>query len=535
MISIETTCSMTDQTASPLPTSGRVPTSSAEPKLATNLLYAMSGGILLLHLLLSGRYGYFRDELYFLDCARHLAWGYVDMAPMIAFLARVALLLGGSLHLLRTFAGIGGAGTVAITMLLAWRLGGDRYAQGLAGLCALIVPEYLGTAGLFTMNVFEKWFWMGCVYVLIRIIQTGNSRLWIWFGVVAGLGIMNKHSTLFFGAAVVVGLVLTPLRRELLKPWVWIGGAIAFLIFLPNVIWQVQHHYPTLEDLHNVSASGKNVVLGPAAFIREQILMMHPITFPVWLAGLWFFLAGKGTKYRALGWIYLALLVIFIVLHGKNYYLSPAYPMLLAGGAVAIEGWLDRRVAHARLWPKAAIAGVIAICGAVIAPLALPLLSPEGYVAYEQKLHIKPSKTEVHHEGPLPQFLGDQFGWPELVAQVATIYNSLPPDERSQTAILAGNYGEAGAIDLFGPRYGLPTALSGHQTHYFWGTMGFTGRNFLTIQYGPHYLAEICNSVEKAGTHYHPWGMAEENHDIYLCRGFKKPLAEIWEDQKHWN
>jgi len=506
------------------------------PSLAVGWMAALSGGVLLLHLLLSGRYGYFRDELYFLDCGRRLAWGYVDMAPMIALFARIALLLGGSLHTLRAMAGLGGAGIVAVTMLIAWRLGGDRYAQALAGLCAAIVPEYLGTGSLFTMNVFEKWFWMGCVYVLIRIIQTGNSRLWIWFGVIAGLGIMNKHSTLFFGAAVAVAIVLTPLRRELLKPWVWIGGAIAMLIFLPNVIWQVQHHFPTLEDLHNVSTSGKNVVLGPVAFALEQVFMMHPITFPVWMAGLWFFFAGQGTRYRALGWIYVTLLVIMIVLHGKDYYLSPAYPMLLAGGAVAIEGWLSRSPATSgKLWPKAAIAAVIAVCGAIIAPLALPLLSPENYVAYEGFLHVKPSKTEVNHNGPLPQFLGDQFGWPELTAEVAGIYNALPPEEREQTAILTGNYGEAGAIDMFGPKYGLPTALSGHQNHYYWGTMGFTGSNLITLQYGPRYLGEICTSVEKVGDHHHPWGMAEENHAIYLCRGLKKPLAEIWEDQKNWN
>jgi hypothetical protein len=511
-------------------------TSPAGPRLAKDLLYALSGGVLLLHVLLSGRYGYFRDELYFLDCGRHLAWGYVDMAPMIALVARLALALGGSLHVLRTIAGIGGAGIVALTMLLTWRLGGDKFAQGLAGACALVVPEFLGTASLLTMNVFEKLIWAACAYVLIRIVQTGNSRLWIWFGVLCGLGLMNKHSMLFFGAAVVAGLILTEQRKELLRPWIWLAGLITLLIFLPNIIWQIQHHYPTLEGLRNVAASGKNVVRSPMAFIGEQIILIHPITFPVWLAGLWFFMGGRGNRYRILGWMYLALLVIFIALHGKNYYLSGAYPMLLAGGGVAIEDWLNRgRATQGKLWPKAAIVAVVGGVGGLTAPLALPLLSPQGYVAYEAWLHIKPSKTEVHHDGPLPQFLGDQFGWPELAAEVGTFYNALPPDERAKTAILTGNYGEAGAIDQFGPKYGLPTALSGHQNHYFWGTMGFTGDNLITIQYGPRYLGRICSSVEKVGDHYHPWGMAEENRAIYFCRGLKQPLAEIWEDQKHWN
>jgi len=505
------------------------------PPLATDLLAAISGAVLLIHTLLSGHYGYFRDELYFLDCGRHLAWGYVDMAPMIALVARFALALGGSLHVLRIIAGIGGAGVVALTMLIAWRLGGGRFAQGLAGLCAALAPMYLATASLMTMNVFEIWFWMGCVYVLIRIIETGNSRLWIWLGVLAGLGLMNKHSTLFFGLAVAVGLILTEHRRELAKPWIWIGGAIALLIFMPNAIWQIQHHFPTLEDLHNVKVTGKNVVLGPGQFIHQQIMVMQPLYFPVWLSGLWFFLFGKGTRYRMLGWIYLTLLVIFIVLHGKDYYLAPAYPMLIAGGAVAIEEWLNRaRATRGKLWPKAAIVTAIAIAGGLTAPAVLPLLSPETQLAYRQTMHIEDQKAEVNHSGPLPQMFGDQFGWPELVAQVAGVYNALPPEQRARTGILAGNYGEAGAVDLFGPKYGLPTAMSGHQNHYYWGTHGFNGDYIITIQYGPRYLSRMCDSVQDAGFHSHPWGMAEENHGLYLCH-LKQPLAEIWEDQKHWN
>jgi hypothetical protein len=511
-------------------------TDSPEPPLSLSIVLGLSGAVLLLHTLLSGRYGYFRDELYYLSCGHHLAWGYVDMPPMIALIARMALVLGGSLRVLRIIAGIGGAGIVAITVLIAWRLGGGRFAQGLAGLCALIVPEYLVTGGLFSMNLFEKLFWMGCVYVLIRIIQTGDSRLWIGFGVLAGLGMMNKHSMLFFGFAVLLGLILTQSRKEFAKPWIWIGGLIAVLIFLPNLIWQAQHHFPTIDDLHNIRATGKNVVLGPVAFVREQILMMHPILLPVWLAGLWFVLAGKGVRYRLLGWTYLILLVMFIVLHGKDYYLAPAYPMLLASGAVASENWLDiTPTSRGRFWPKAAIVIAIAVAGAVTAPLALPLLSPAGYVAYQQKLHIRTRKTEVHHDGPLPQFLGDQFGWPELTADVARVYNSLPSEERRNTGILAGNFGEASAIDMFGPRYGLPAAMSGNLNYYYWGTRGFTGDNVITVHYGSRYLNKICRSTERVGEHTNPWGMEEENYAIVFCHGLKEPLTTIWKDQKNWN
>ena len=248
--------------------------------LATGLLIALSGTKLAIHLLLAGRYGYFRDELYFLDCARHPSWGYVDHAPLIALYSRIALLFGSSLFAVRAIPAIAGALLIALTMVIAWRLGAGRYAQALAGLTVLVSTECLAGYSILSMGAFEPLYWMGCIYVLIRIIQTGNSRLWLWFGVLAGIGLMNKHSTAFFGAAVVIGLLLSPQRKEFTKPWIWIGGLIALLIFSPNLIWQIHHHFPTLEDLHNVQTSGKNVVLPPLAFIRQQIMIMHPILFP---------------------------------------------------------------------------------------------------------------------------------------------------------------------------------------------------------------------------------------------------------------
>jgi hypothetical protein len=516
---------------------GLVPAKNGKlPALAVVLLATIAGAKLLIHLLLSNRYGYFRDELYFLDCGRQLSWGYVDHAPMIGLVARVALLLGGSLPVLRAFPALAGALLVAITMLITWRLGGDRFAQGLAGLTVLLVPIYLVADSLLTMNAFEPLFWMGCIYVLIRIIQTENSRLWIWFGVLAGLGLMNKHSTAFFGVAVVIGLLMTEHRREFLKPWIWLAGAAALLLFLPNLVWQILHHFPTLEDLHNVKVTGKNLVLSPPQFVVMQVRAMHPALSLIWIAGLWHFLLGRGTRYRALGWIFFVFFIMMVVLHGKDYYVVPIYPMLIAGGAVALSGGLGRwRPTEGRLWPKALVFGVVVLTTVILAPLALPMLSPENYVAYMRKLGLTPTRRETHEHGLLPQPFGDQIGWPELVGQVAQVYNGLPAEDRAQTAILTGNYGEAGAIDMFGPKYGLPSALSGHQTYYYWGTHGFTGRNLITLQYDPRDLAEICDSVQQVGVHFEQWGMEEENQPIYYCRGLKKPLGQTWVDHKHWN
>ena len=506
------------------------------PALALPVVLGLAAAKLALHLALSNRYGYFRDELYFLDCGRHLDWGYVDHAPMVGLVARLALLLGASLPLLRAISAVAGAGVVFLTGALAFRLGGGRFAQGLAALALLVMPIRLGIDSLFTMNSFEPLFWIGAVYVLVRIEQTGDRRRWLWLGLLVGAGLMNKHSTVFFAAALAAGIVLTPLRRHLRTPWPWLGAAVALLVFSPNLIWQVRHDFATLEDLRNVARTGKNVVLGPLAFVGQQVLISHPVLTPLWLAGLVWLFRGERGRYRALGWTFAVFFVSMYALKAKNYYLAPLYPLLLAAGGVACERALERwPFTRGRLWPRLAVASLVLVAGAVTAPLVLPLLSPERYVAYQHALGVGQPKVEVAHEGPLPQMFGDQFGWPELTAEVARIYNALPPEDRARAAIYTGNYGEAGAINLFGPRYGLPTAITGHQTHYFWGPRGATGEVVIVLQGTRERLEQRCASVEEAGRHFHPWGMAEENRPIYVCRGLKTPIPVLWPRLKHWN
>jgi Dolichyl-phosphate-mannose-protein mannosyltransferase len=505
-------------------------------RLDRRLLLAFGGAKLLLHLALSNRYGYFRDELYFLDCGRHLDWGYVDHAPLIGLVSRLALLLGGSLPALRIFPAVAGALLVVLTMVLAWRLGAGRFGQALAGVAVLVAPVILGVDSLLSMNAFEPLFWIGAVYLLLRILQGGDPRLWVGVGVLCGLGLLNKHSTVFFIVALAAALLLGRERRMLRTPWPWIAAAVALLLFMPNLAWQAAYGFPTLEDLRNVAASGKNVVLGPGAFLAQQIILLHPLLFPLWLGGLLYLLAGQGGRYGLLGRIYLLLFLILFLLKGKNYYLAPIYPMLLAAGAAGLDGWLARRRSPAaRRWTRVAILGVIVAAGLATAPLALPLLPPRRYVAYERALGFAPPKTEVHHRGPLPQMFGDQFGWPELVADVARVYDALPSEERARAGIFTGNYGEAGAINLLGPRLGLPPAVSGHQTYFFWGPRGYTGETMIVLQIPRADLERVCDSVEQAGAHHHPWGMEEENGPILVCRGLSPPLAELWPRLQHWN
>jgi len=506
------------------------------PALSKPVLIGAVAAKILIHIPGLFRYGYFRDELYFLDCARHLDWGYVDCAPLVAVYAKIALLLGGSLPALRILPMLAGAAMVALTVLIARQLGGGAFAQALAGLAILIAPVHLMIDSILSMNAFESLFWMGCALILIRIIRGGDPHLWILFGVLAGLGLENKHSTLFFGTAVAFAILVTPLRRQLQRPWIWLGAAVALAIFLPNLIWQWQNGFPTIEDLQNVREMGKNIELAPIPFLSQQALMMHPANLPVWLAGLWFLLVGRGRAFRVIGLVYLTMLALFMFLHAKDYYLAPAYPMLLAAGGVAIEMWSTRiGGSGARFVARSAIAGGLVLLGAIFAPIALPLLSPAGYVGYQQKLGLAPQKSEVAHVGPLPQLWGDQFGWPELVEEVAEIYWALPEKERLRTGVFASNYGEAGAINLFGPEHGLPPAICAHQTHSMWGPGDFAGNQLIWLQGSAESLERVCGSVELVGEHRHPWGMAEENRPIYLCRELNPQLSELWPQLRHWN
>ena len=499
------------------------------PRLAVGVLVTLCAAKLLLHLFTSVRhYGYFRDELYYLDMARHLDWGYVDAAPLIAVYAKIALWMGGSLAALRILPALAGVALVALTILIARELGGGRYAQFLAGLCVLLCPAVLVADSLLTMNAFEPLFWMGCIWVIARILRTGDSRLWLWFGVLAGFGLENKHSTLTFGFAVTAALLLTHYRREFARPWIWIAGVIALALFLPNIIWQIRYHFPTIEDLANVRREGKNVVLEPLAFVKEQIIDMHPILLPVWLLGLVWFLRDR--RWRVLGLTFAVFFVLMEVAHAKNYYPFPIYPMLFAGGAVLIE----RRVANRAAWTRAAVVAIILLAALPAIPLVTWMLPPERLLAYQNAIGFKLSKAEVHHESLLPQPVADQFGWPEMVSEVANIYNSLPADERAQTGIWAGNYGEAGAINLFGPKLGLPRAYSRHQNHWYWGPPPQVYKNLIVLEWSLDDVRDNCTSFQ-AFDHYQRFGMGEENTQIYLCRGVLFDIQKIWWHSHHWN
>jgi len=498
------------------------------------IVAGLAGIKLLVHLYTGRHYGYFVDELYYLACAQHLAWGYVDQAPLIAFLAKfVRMTLGDSLAAIRLLPALAGAGLVLLSGALARELGGGRFAQGLAALAVVAAPGILSIDNLFTMNAFEPLFWIGCALLLDRIIQTGNEKLWLWFGLLAGLGLENKHSMLIFGFALIAGLLLTPQRKFMRSPWFWMAGALAFLIFLPNLIWNIQHHFPFLELQANIRRSGRNADLSPWSMFTQETLAMLPLSLPIWLGGLWYFLFTRAARpTRVLGYAFVITSAIIMALDPRIYYLFPAFPLLMAGGAVLWESILT---APRWTWLRIAYPALISAMAIAIAPLAIPVLSPEVYIRYTEATHVQQPRIENHRLGPLPQIFADQFGWEEMAQVVARAYTALPPDVRAKTAIFGQGYGQASTIDFFGSKYGLPPALSGHQSYFLWGPRGYTGESMIVMGDRQARLEELFGSVQKVGHVDHPYSMPYEHIDVFYCRGLKRPLSELWPQVKHWD
>lgn len=499
------------------------------------IAWILAVAAVLLQMLTNGRYGYFRDELYFLACGDHLAWGYVDFAPLVALLARVSrVALGDSLHAIRLLPAQTLGAEIVLTGLIARELGGRRFAIFMGCASVLMAPVILNNATRLSMNPFEPLFWMGCVYFLLRAINGNQPKMLVWCGVMLGLGLENKHSTAFFFVSLLAGLLVTSARRLILTKWFWIAAGIALLIFLPNLVWQVQHHFPTLEALRNVKATHKNVELAPLAFFRQQIMMLNFASFLVWIVGLEFLLIGRRAQsWRVLGVTYVVFLGIMMALKGKDYYLAPIYPMLYAAGGVWWERLAEGRAGMR--WVRIAVPAVVMAVGLIAMPLVVPILPVEKLVAYMEALDIRVSRTEVQDHGLLPQHFGDEFGWPEMVSEVAKVYNALPPEQRAKTGILAGTYGDAGAIDFFGSRLGLPKSISGHQNYYYWGPREYTGESLIFLHYDLEDVQRWCQSVQ-VGPKLDPYyGMAEEHYTILVCSGLKKPLAEVWPRFKVWN
>jgi hypothetical protein len=490
---------------------------------------------LALHLVVNGRYDYFRDEFYYIACSRHLDWGYVDQPPLIAVSVRLSrFLFGDSLVGLRLFAALAMVAVIALAILIVRELGGGKLAMCLAGLSLFFGPIWLNLGYLMTMNAYDHVIWTACAYLVIRYLNTRDPRLWLWFGVLCGIGLENKYAIAVFGFGVVLGLLLTRERRAFLNKWIWFGGAAALVIFLPNLLWNIRHHWPFLELMQNIRATGKDVVLPPGRFLLEQMLLTSPVSALMWLSGLiWMMFTKEGSRYRVVGWTFLTVVITFMLLHGKNYYSTPVYPAMLAAGAVALEGWLSGPKLR---WIGWAYAALILACGLWLMPITVPVLPVDTYLKYQEKLPFKIPKSEHFHErAALPQVYADQFGWAEVLAATAQAWNQIPEDQRPDCAIFGQDYGVAGAIDFLGPKYGLPRAISGHQNYWIWGPRNYSGNCMVVIGDRAERLHELFADVQYVTTSAPNRYGLETELGVFICRRAKfGSLQKLWPMIKNW-
>jgi hypothetical protein len=523
----------------PLPSSGELLETPlrgrAQPRAPLNpKVYALAAAATLVHLLFNRQYGYFRDELYYAACGQHPAWGYVDHAPLVAWIAHATrAALGDSLFALRLLPAFSAAGKVWLAGWMAREMGGEEFSQILAALTTLVAPIYLTFDNFLSMNAFEPLFWMASAAIVLRILNGGDQRLWMWFGVIVGVGLLNKHSMIFFVSGLAVGMLLTPARHEFASKWLWIGAMIATLIFLPNLVWEWREGWPTIELLRHV-VGGKYATVPPWDYVWQQTLLTLPVSAPIWVGGLWFLLGDtRGRRYAVLGWAYLVVLVEMLVLHGKIYYLAPAYIMLLAAGSVWVAslGWV-RSMRPVRV----AMVGVLVLAGAIAAPLAMPVLPVDKVIRYARFWNVEAIHVENVPQDDLPQLFGDMFGWEEQVSAVAGVYAGLSSEEKPQTVILAYNYGEAGAIDYLGGRYGLPKAVSGHNQYGLWGPRNQSPQVVIAIGFSEEFLRHFFWEVTAAAQVNPKYALPEErNLTVFVCRDPKKRLADVWPQLRYLN
>lgn len=483
---------------------------------------------LLLHLAVNLRtpYGIHRDELLYLAMGRNLElWG-MDFPPAIALLAEVSrTVLGESLVALRFVPAICGAAILVLAAAIARELGGGRLAQGLAALCVLTSPLFLRSANLLQPVVLDQLVWTAALYVLLRLCRGHGPGQWILLGLVLGLGLLTKFTVAFIGLGIAAGVLLSPLRAALRTPWPWAGAAIALTVGAPSLVGQIRLGLPVLAQMGDLRESQLER-LTPVDFMSGQVLWGPAVLLAA--AGLYGLLATRTLRrYRAVGWSCAVGFLLLLILRGKSYYAGPLYPTLFAGGSVLLE-----RVspAPAGRYLRAAAVVVLLAFGLIVLPLGVPFLPPPLMAEYARSLGVTAAvRTNTGETGTLPQDFADMLGWPEQAAAVAEVYHALPDVQQEQAVLVAGNYGEAGALDFYGPRYGLPEVVSPAGSYWFFGPGEKPGEVVITLGIPADSLRSLFDSVERVVTIGHPWAVEEERHvTINVAQGARTTLQDLW-------
>jgi hypothetical protein len=494
------------------------------------LFFVLAKFLLQLISLLQPEFGIFRDELYYLTCTKHLAWGFVDHPPFsIAVLWVWISIAGDSLASLRILAALIGTVPIALSGLIARQLGGGWKAQALACFAVLLAPIQIGISSFYSMNVIEYALILALVWILLRIILEQKSSLWILFGVLLGIGIMNKHTFAVLAGFLFVGLLFTQSRKEFLKKQFWIGMGIAFLIVLPNLIWQISHNFISLEFYENASKF-KNVPTPPLRIILDQLFLSNPIAGILWLSGLvWLLRAKERSENRALGVAFLLMLAMMIAAQSNRAdRIALFIPVLVAGGAVIWERLNAKRLMR-RLIPVTAV--LILAVGLVSIPIALPVMSPSSTAEYLQRIGMQ-TNFEKGVSAKLPQNFADRFGWKELADSVEAVIQRLPERERNSVILAGQNYGEAGALEYYGRSLHFPQVISGHNSYWLWGS-GKKVEVLIVVGNSRSRMEELFYDVQEGTRTSTGWQMNYEcDCPIWVCRKPKMPLAEIWPKAK---
>jgi hypothetical protein len=500
-------------------TGNQAVTGSAAP--LSKWVWIITAAVAVLHLICAGQYDIFRNELYFIVCGRHPAFGYVDQPPLVPLLAAATQLFGINVWLLRLPAVLAAAGLVPLTAAFARLIGGDTRAQILAALAVALAPALHGMASILTTSTFEPLTWTACAYLVTYAWLRNASRALIWAGVVVGVSMQAKYGIVIWLLALLVGLLVTPARRVLGRKAFWIGLGIAALIALPSVIWQATQGWPFLTLVANHAPT--NIRGGPLRFEIGQILALNLVLAPLWLAGVIAPFASPALK--PLRFLAIALVLATVIdqlSSGKDYYLFGAYPALFAIGAVACR--------QLKPWLLGAWMTLATLQCLIVLPVVLPLLSPPALARLLDHTHLRPPPDEIAGIGaPLTQVFSDEMGWRELAAQVAEVYHALPPDQQQKAAIFGSNYGEAAAVDVYGRDAGLPPAISGQNQYFLWGPRGHDGSVVIHIGGDLERWQRICDTVQIVGTFGVPYAMPyEKDRQIFICRGMHYDLQAIW-------
>ncbi len=506
-----------------------VDSSPIDTRIAKGAIWAawsVAAIVAVVHFAVATEYGAFRNELYFIICGRHPAFGYVDQPPLVPLLAALTQSAGINLWLLRLPAILAAALLVPVTVMLAQLLGAGTRGAWLAAIASASATLVTAMTATLSTSTFEPIAFTLIAYFTVRALLLGERRAFWWAGAITGLAFEAKYGAFFWALWLALGLALAGPRRPLRSRDFWIGSLIFTALALPNAIWQAVHGFPFLELVRNDNSG--NFTGTPLYFATDQILSVNVALAPLWIAAVVAPFASKRlTAFRFLSIAFVAMAIFILITHGKSYYLAGAYPTMFALGAAAC--------ARLPRWLVALWAVLIAANGAVSLPLVLPVLPPDRLKAMIDNMHPGPRPIEAAGVGaPLMQMLSDEFGWQSLARTVEDAYGALPPADSAKAAIFASNYGEAAAIDYYG--HGLPPALSGSNNYYLWGPRGYDGAVVLAVNVDPAQWSRICDSARVVATFgSSPYAMPyERDRPIVLCRGMHPPLPQLWPVFKHY-